>query len=75
MLHKAVVCVALQGGLRCADLAHLENDNIEIESTTGVWISYNVLQNSAKTQKTNRILIPKPPDKYVINYINNPNKN
>ena len=40
LLHKSIVCIALYGGLRCADLVNIENDDVTIDSTTGVWIKY-----------------------------------
>ena len=69
ILHKAVVCVSLYGGLRCADLVGIENDDIEVNETTGVWVKYAVSKQAANFHKSNRFSIPKPYDEYVLNYL------
>jgi len=74
LLHKAVVCIALYGGLRCADLVNIENDDVTIDSTTGVWIKYSVSKQSGSFHKSNTFVIPPPHDKYVIDYLNATNR-
>ena len=62
LLHKAVVCMALYGGLRCADLVNIENDDIEVNDTSGVWVRYSVSKQSGQFHKSNTYVVPKPFD-------------
>lgn len=74
LLHKAVVCFALYGGLRCADLVSIENADVEINEITGVWVQYSVSKQSANFHKRNQFLIPKPYDAWVIRYLEETNR-
>lgn len=74
LLYKAVVCMALYGGLRCADLVSIQNEDITVNDTTGVWVRYGVSKISGSFHKTNTFVIPKPHDAYVTNYLNATNR-
>lgn len=74
VLYKAAVCVAYYGGLRCAELVGINNDDVEYDNLNGVWVNYCIFKLSGAMQKNNRLLIPKEHEKYFLNYIEKTNK-
>jgi integrase len=74
LLNKSVVCFGFYGGLRCADMVGICNEDVEVDSTNGLWVKYSVSKTSGMFHKTNTFLVPKPHDTHVMNYLNATNK-
>ena len=64
---KVAVLVCYYGGLRCADLVNINNDDFEFNEVSGMWINYNVSKQKGEVIK-NKFNIPLEFCQYLENY-------
>lgn len=68
-LMKVVVCFGMYGGLRCAELIKIDYSDITLREN-GAWVTYSVAKIKGSFHKTNQFVVPNGDDKFVIQYMN-----